>query len=115
MKGKRRQIYSEDFKKEKVMLLEKGELRVCELVKMYGVSASSVHKWKKKYGKYPSQETVVVEKNSEYQKNRELQTEIIKLERLIGRQQISLDYYKEVIIQANKALEIDIEKKFASK
>ena len=38
MEKKRRQIYSESFKQEKVSQLESGEVRLVDLKRMYGVS-----------------------------------------------------------------------------
>jgi len=115
MQKKKRQIYSEEFKKEKVKLLESGEVRMCELKKMYDLSYTTMYRWKKKYGFLPPTDTVVLEKDSEYKKNNELRKEIAKMERVIGRQQMELDYYKEVVKQAAKHFEIDIEKKFNTK
>lgn len=115
MEKKKRQIYSEEFKKEKVKLLESGEVRMCDLKKMYGVSYTSMYKWKKKYGLISPSDTVVLEKDSEYKKNNELRHKIANMERVIGRQQMELDYYKEVVKQAGAYFEIDVEKKFNTK
>lgn len=115
MEKKRRQIYSEGFKREKVKLLESGEIRMCDLKKMYGVSYPTMYRWKEKYGIFPPSDCVVLEKDSEYKKNNELQGQIAKMERVIGRQQMELDYYKEVIKQADEHFEVDIEKKFSTK
>ena len=115
MQKKRRQSYSEEFKKEKVKLMESGEVRKVELVKMYGVSYQSLYNWIKKYGTLPPSESVVLEKDSEYLKNKELRTQIGKMERVIGRQQMELDYYKEVVKQAAAHFQMDIEKKFNTK
>lgn len=115
MEKKRRQTYSEEFKKEKVNMMESGGVRKIDLVKMYGVSYPTLYKWLKKYGTLPRRETVVLEKDSEYKKNKELRTQIGKMERVIGRQQMELDYYKEVVKQAAAHFQIDIEKKFSTK
>ncbi len=115
MQKKRSQVYSEEFKKEKVKLLESGEVRMCDLKRMYGVSYPTMIRWKKKYGLLPVTDRVVMEKDSEYKKNAELCRKIAKMEQLIGRQQMELDYYKEVVRQATTHFEMDIEKKFSTK
>lgn len=115
MKHKPRQKYSEAFKQEKVKLLESGEVRMVDLVKMYGVSYPTLYNWKTKYGILPPSDTIVLEKDSEYKKNKELRQKIAKMESLIGRQQMELDYFKSVVKQATEHFKIDIEKKFYTK
>lgn len=115
MSKKKRQKYSEAFKKEKVSLLESGSIRLIDLVKMYGMSYTILYKWKEKYGSLPPTEVVVLEKDSEYKKNKELRARISKMESLLGRQQMELDYYKQVVKKVNEDLSIDIEKKYSSK
>ncbi len=112
---KRRQIYSEEFKREKVKLLESGQVRKIDMVKMYGVTYPTLYKWIKKYGELPPSDSVVLEKDSEYKKNQQLRQQITNMERLIGRQQMELDYYKEVLKQATIHYQTDIEKKFSTK
>jgi len=115
MAQKKRQKYSEEFKREKVKLLESGEVRMVDLVKMYGMSYPTLYNWKAKYGLIKPSDCVVLEKDSEYKKNRELLKKVKQMEGLIGRQQMALDYYKEVVNQATEFYKIDIEKKFSTK
>lgn len=107
-----RRVFSDSFKLEKVRMLESGEIRVCDLVRMYKVSTTSINKWRKKYGNLPPSEKVVIEKGSEFKKNKELELQIKDLEQMIGRQQVKLDYYERVVSHANKLYETDVEKKF---
>ena len=113
-KGKNNNVYSEDFKREKVALLESGKVRICDLVRLYGMDPQSLYNWKKKYGRLPANERVVLEKDSDYKKNLELMNQIEDLERMIGRKQIKLDYYEQVVKLASKEYKQDIEKKFGS-
>jgi len=53
---------------------------------------------------------VVLEKDSEYKKDKGLRVRISKMESLLGRQQMELDYFKQVVRKANEDLSIDIEK-----
>lgn len=115
MEKKTRKIYSESFKKEKVAQLESGMVRLIDLKKMYGVSYRSLYNWKKQYGRLPASDCVVLEKDSEYKMNQALRDRLVNMERLLGKQQIEIDYYKELIVAANSALSIDLEKKFVGK
>lgn len=115
MAKKKRQIYSEEFKKEKVAQLESGQIRLIDLVKMYGVSYRSLYNWKDKYGSLSPTDTVVLEKDSEFKKNKELRSRISKMESLLGRQQMQLDYYQHLIKKINASLSINVEKKYNSK
>jgi transposase-like protein len=107
-----RRTFSKSFKKEKVRLLETGKIRVHELVKMYDVSTTSVYNWKKLYGRFPSREQVVIETDSDYLKLLKLKKEMSNMENLLGRQQMQVDYYRTLVVEANKHYEEDIEKKF---
>ena len=111
-KKKTRRVFSESFKIEKVHQLEHGQVTVTQLKKMYNVSATSIYRWKEKYGKLSATELVVIEKDSEYLKVLELEKKVEKMEKLIGRQQVLLDYYSGIITEANCYYEDDIEKKF---
>jgi len=64
-KKRKRIVYSEDFKREKVSQLEAGEVTVAELVRMYGMHRSAIYVWKGKFGSLPKGEKLVVEKESE--------------------------------------------------
>jgi len=113
MRKKRiRRVFSDTFKLEKVRMLESGEIRVCDLVRMYNVSPSAINKWRKKFGSLPPSERVVIEKGSEFEKNKELARRIQDLEQMIGRQQVRLDYYEKVVSHTNKLFKVDVEKKY---
>ncbi len=96
-------------------MLEKGEIRVCELIKIYHISISAVYKWKKKFGSHPPDEKVVIEKDSDFLKAVELRKQVSSLEQMIGRQQMKIDYYEEVVKQASTHFKTDIEKKFSAR
>lgn len=92
-----RRTFSEAFKREKVELIDHGKLRVKELSKIYEVSDRAVYNWLKKFSKYDAGERVVVEKISEAKKTIELYNQVRDLEQALGRKQLELDYYKEVV------------------
>jgi len=64
--------FSTAFKREKVELIDQGQLTVKELSLIYQVSDRAIYNWIKKFSKYSSTERIVVEKISEEKKNIEL-------------------------------------------
>jgi transposase-like protein len=112
---KERRTFSTAFKQEKVELLDKGKIRVSELSKIYDVSPTAVYKWVKKFSRLPKGERVVVEKVSEEEKNVELLMRIGQLERIVGKKQLELDFYKSAIEILNEEEGEDILKKYRPK
>ena len=112
---KARKTFSAAFKREKVELIDHGKLSVRELSLIYEVSQTAIYKWLKKYSKYSSGERVVVEKISEEKKNIELRNHIRKLEQVIGRKQLELDYFKEVVEIISEEEGVDVAKKYKPK
>ena len=112
---KQRRTFSEAFKREKVDLIDHGKLSVKELSKIYEVSDRSIYTWLKKFSKYSVGERVVVEKISEAKKNIELHHQVKKLEQALGRKQLEIDYYKEVVSLISEEEGEDVEKKHKPK
>ena len=112
MMKKTRRVFSEGFKKDKVKLYETGKMSVSQLSKLYEISETALYKWIEKYRTTPTSERIVVETDSDYLKLVELQKRVEKMERLIGNQQIEIEYRKAVIAAANEHYKEDIEKKF---
>ena len=107
-----RRVFSEGFKKDKVKLYETGKMSVSQISKLYDISETALYKWIDRYRTTPSNERIVVETDSDYLKLVELQRRVEKMERLIGNQQIEIDYRKAIIKAANEHYKEDIEKKF---
>jgi len=108
-----RRHFSNDFKKEKVNLIEQGKISVSDICRTYEVSRTAVYQWLYKYGKkYSKNERVVIEKVSEEIKTLELMKKVAELERIIGQQQLQLIYKDSVIKCANDIYGEDIEKKY---
>ena len=109
-------IFSASFKEEKVRELEKKEITVSELSRLYEVSSVAIYKWMQQYGKqYKKKVRMVVEKESESAKRLELERKVTELERLIGRKQIEVEYLNKVIEEGSKLLGEDLKKKFDPK
>lgn len=112
---KTRRTFSEAFKREKVELIDQGKLSVKELSKIYEVSDRAVYNWLKKFSKYPSGERIVIEKISEAKKTLELFNQVRNLEQALGRKQLELDYYKEVVNIISEEEGEDVVKKYKPK
>lgn len=110
-----RRTFSMAFKKEKVELLDQGKITVRELSTVYEVSQSAIRKWIKKYSKIEPCVHIVVEKISEETKTKELLKQVAELERIVGRKQLELDYYKSTIEVLNEEYGEDLTKKHKPK
>lgn len=108
---RQRRIFSEAFKREKVKMYEEKKITVLEISRLYDVTTTAVYKWIRKFGKYQAGERLVIEKQSEGAKTKELLKQVKQREQEIGRQQMELRYYQEVIRYWNKELGEDLEKK----
>lgn len=107
-----KRIFDLSLKLDIVKQIERGELRVFEVSKIYGLSTTAVYKWLYKYSEiYKKQTRVVVEHKSLSKKNAELQSRIAILERSLGQKQLRIDYLEQVVEVASKEFGVDIEKK----
>lgn len=110
-----RKVFSESFKKHKVELIESGKLTTGSVAAQFDVSYTAVYQWVKKYGKLTPPDKIVIESDSDYLKVVELQKEKSNLERIVGKQQIRIDYYETLIEMLKEHYQEDIEKKFLKK
>jgi len=108
-----RRTFSEAFKREKVALIEKGQMKVSDVVKLYGVQNTAVYKWLRNYG-HDHTESIVVQKKSEAAKNIELLKKISSLEQVIGQMQVEKLYLESVIAVGSDLVGEDLKKKFDS-
>ena len=113
--SKRNRHFSTAFKKEKVELLDQKKISVKELSDIYEVSCRAIYSWKHKYSKFEKEERIVVEKISEESKNITLLKQIAELERVVGKKQLEIDYYRTTIEVINDQYGEDIEKKYKPK
>lgn len=100
------------LKLDLVKQIERGELRVSEVSKIYGLSTTAVYKWLYRYSEiYKRRSRVIVEQKSLSRKNADLQERIAILERSLGQKQLRIDYLEKVVEVASGELGVDIEKK----
>lgn len=105
--------YSDEFKREIVIIFESGQLSVPQIEKLYGVSAVSVYKWIYKFSTFNEKGFRVVEmKQSSIEKLKELECKVKELEQIVGQKQIKIDYLEKMIDIAKDDLKIDIKKNY---
>lgn len=110
---RKRRIFSETFKKEKVSDITSGLTSVKEICELYEVSRTAVYKWIYKYSPHHERGTVqVVQMESEATKTKLLKSRVVELEAALGRKQLEIDLLTKLIELANKDLQIDIKKNY---
>lgn len=113
---RRKRIFSEEFKKQKVQEIERKQTTISEVSKAYQVRYNNVSKWVEKYGTtYKKGVRLVVEMESETKKLLAQQLKIAELERIIGQKQIVIDFQDKMIEIAESMYQIDIKKKLGQK
>lgn len=113
---KPRRIFSEELKKGIVTQIEQGAMRIREVSREYQVSPSAVYNWISQYSKILKKgEILVVQKDSEEQKNNELRKRIAELERIVGQKQMEVDFLNKIIELGSQEVKLDIKKKFGGK
>lgn len=116
MDKRQRRVYAESFKREKVALIEKGELGVTQLMRLLGMNnPNSIYIWLRLYGTRPPVETLVVESGSDYYRLKEAEKQLKEALQLIGQQQIKLQVYEGILEQANLHYGEDFKEKFLKK
>ena len=107
-----RRVFDLELKLSLIGQIERGELGVSSVCKIYKVSPTAVNKWLHKYSDiYKKQTRVIVEQKSLSKKNKDLQAHIKDLERALGQKQLRIDYLEKVVEITSDRLGEDIEKK----
>lgn len=113
---RRKRIFSEEFKKQKVREIERKQTTIAEVSKAYQVRYNNVSKWVEKYGLcHQKGVRLVVEMESETKKLIALQARIAELERVVGQKQLLIDFQSKMIELAEQEYGIDIKKNAGSK
>jgi transposase-like protein len=114
-KKKQQKVFSETFKKSKVALIESGKMTISQVAKQFDVSYTAVYNWQNKYGSVIKPDKLVLETDSDYKKLIEVEKEKENLERVVGRQQIKIDYYEVLLAKLKEQYGDDLEKKILKK
>lgn len=110
-----RRTFSKELKIKKVKMYDQGLIGVSELSHQLEVSRASIYKWIKKYSlNYSTPMHVVMESKSEAKKVKLLKKELEDAYNSIGKKQMQLDFFSELIKIASDHYGEDITKKFSS-
>jgi|SRR5688572_10812750 len=110
-----RRTFSNDLKIQIVRDLEKGKATVLSVMREYDVCNASVYRWLNKYSRHlHSNQPVVMQKDSEAYKTKELEKKIKELEAAVGRKQLEIDFLNRMLEQGKEELGIDLKKKFST-
>lgn len=108
-----RRFFNESFRKARVKEYELGEATVIEISRAYGVSTRSVYNWIEKYAvDYQKSIVTIVEPKSETRKRLNLEARVKKLEGLLGKKQVQLEYFEKLIETVENHYNIEIKKNF---
>ena len=112
---RKRRIFNESFKKDRVKEYETGKLTVLEISRLYEIAFQTVYIWIYKYSRYNKKSLKIVEhKDSHTKRIKELHDRIKELERIVGQKQINIDYLEKMIEIAKRDMGFDIKKNFDS-
>jgi len=107
--------FSEDFKKSIIKDIETKKLSIKNVSKIYEVSQVTVYKWLWKYSyKYNKGVRMVLELESEGSRSDYLITKLSTAEQTVGKQQIEIEFLKQVIELCSQELGYDVKKKFTT-
>jgi transposase-like protein len=113
---RKRRVFSEAFKREKVAEITSGKITILELSRLWEVRPWAIYLWIYKYS--PDHQkgiTMVVQKDSEANKVKDLLARIAELERIVGQKQLAIDFQEKLIEIASKELSVDLKKSFSPK
>ena len=112
-KPRERRYFSKNFRKARVKEYETGEATVIEISRAYGVSSRSVYKWIEKYSvDYQKPIVTIVEPKSETRKRLQLEEKVKKLEQLLGKKQVKLEFLEKLIETVENHYGIEVKKTF---
>ncbi len=107
-----RRYFSEEFRKLRVLEWDEGKISVSEISRLYEVSPAAVYKWLVKYSlRYTKQIVKVIELESESHKRKELEKQVLELQRLLGQKVADIEWYKALLEEVSEKYGIEIKKK----
>ena len=116
LKIKQRRSFSDDFKKAKVKELVEKRVTILELMKLHMVSRTAIYKWLYKYSVHHRQKTIlVVQMESEAEKNKYFMQRLAELERIVGQKQLEIDFLNKLLEIGTEELGFDLKKNFSTK
>jgi transposase-like protein len=112
---RQRRTFSPTLRKEVVRLVESGKLSIAAASREYQVSTTTIYRWIHRYSTYNKKGAVlVVDKESQTEKLKQMQQKIAELEQAVGHKQMQIDYYEKFIDLASEEVGEDLKKKYGS-
>ena len=112
---RQRRTFSPTLRKEVVGFIESGKLNVSAAAREYDVTRNTIYRWIHRYSTYNKKGNVlVVDKDSQAEKLKQMQQKIAELEQAVGHKQMQIDYYKKFIDLASEEVGEDLKKKYDS-
>lgn len=110
---RKRRIFSEEFKRQKVQQIVEKKLSIAEVSELYGVARMTVYRWLYKFSPHHKKGTTqVIQMESEEHKTKQLLKKVAELEQALGRKQLHIDYLEKLIAICSDELKIDLKKNF---
>ncbi|WP_069132556.1 transposase [Rhodohalobacter halophilus] len=110
---RQRRTFSPTLRKEVVRLVESGKLSASAASREYMVSPTTIYRWIYRYSTYNKKGSVlVVDKDSQSEKLKQMQQRIAELEQAVGHKQMQIDYYEKFIDLASEEVGEDLKKKY---
>ena len=109
-----RRRFSEEFRKDQVARIERGEVTIVEVGRLYEVRPGSVRGWVAKYGIVGLPDPIVIRSSKDVDRVKELEKENTRLKAALGDQHMKVVYLEELVKLAQEALGPDFEKKAGS-
>jgi len=107
--------FSPTLRKEVVGLVESGKLSASAASREYMVALTTIYRWIYRYSTYNKKGAVlVVDKDSQSEKLKQMQQRIAELEQAVGHKQMQIDYYEKFIEIASDEVGHDLKKKYGS-
>ena len=108
---RQRRVFSEDFKKQAVKDIELGKCTVLQASREYDINPQTVYNWLYKHSRHLKKNSIlIVEKQSEQYKRKELEQKIKDIEAALGRKQMEVDMLNKIIDLANEEYNADLKK-----
>jgi transposase-like protein len=112
---RQRRTFSPTLRKDIVRLIESGKISVAAASREYDVSKTTIYRWIYRYSTYNKKGAVlVVDKDSQAEKLKQMQQKIAELEQAVGHKQMQIDYYEKFIDLASEEVGEDLKKKYGS-
>lgn len=108
---RRHRRFSEEFRKEQVKLIEKGERTIAQVGRLYEVKYHNVRRWVIKYGTVALPETILIQTQVDVNRIKDLEAQVSKLKQVIGQMHVEMLYKNELVSFAKEQLGSDFEKK----